>query len=68
MVMMSPVMRAPPKQFLRRSSTIVSADGKMHSMVALDSIVEGDKKPYFGQEVNPEDLVAVNLFNAFERL
>lgn len=67
-VVMSPVMRAPPKQFIRRSSTILSPDGKLLSMPALDSIVEGDKKPYFGQEVNPEDLVANNIFNAFERL
>lgn len=70
-VMMSPVMRAPPKHIVRRSSTILSADGKLMSMPALESIVEGDKdkkKPYFGQEVDPEDLVAVNLANAFERL
>lgn len=70
-IMMSPAIRAPPKHFLRRSGTassFMSLSNRSAPAMALDSIVEGDGRPYFGQEVDPNDLVAVNLENAFDNL
>ena len=67
-ISLSPAVRAPVKKFRRASSAMsLSAhpDGKN---LMLDSILEDNNKTYFGQDVNPEDLVAVNLENAFDRL
>lgn len=64
-IMMSPAVRAPPKQFFRRSGTATSFMSSAN-VAGLDSIVESDGRPYFGQEVNEKDLLAVNLENAFD--
>ena len=71
-IMLSPAVRAPIKSFVRRStigSRMMSpAPGSIRngSSMTIDSIAENGDKPYFGQNVNEEDLVAVNLDNAFE--
>ena len=75
-ISLSPAVRAPIMNFRRsRSSLALSAlsahsegPGSSVQNLGLDSIVEGEGKRYFGQDVNLEDLVAVNLENAFDRL
>ena len=76
-ISLSPAVRAPVLRFRRTSSAL-----SMHpeaSTMTLDTVLEGggyanggkgngEVQPYTGQEVNPEDLVAVNLENAFDRL
>ena len=66
-IALSPAQRAPLQNFRRsRNSLMLSADTPAQS---LDTLVEGESsKPYFGQDVNMDDLVAVNLENAFDRL
>ena len=64
-IALSPAGRAPIQNFRRsRSSLMLSATPS--EAQSLDTVVE-DKR-YFGQAVNMDDLVAVNLENAFERL
>ena len=73
-ISLSPAVRAPVKKFRRQSSALaMSAAGTAHpngSNPTLDSIMENgvQRAPYYGQHVDPEDLVAVNLENAFDQL
>lgn len=66
-ISLSPAVRAPVKKFRRQSSAMGMSAFPDASNPTLDSILENGKS-YFGQDVNPEDLVAVNLENAFDRL
>lgn len=69
-IALSPAGRAPLQNFRRsRSSLLLSAEGPAASTSSLNPLVEeGAGKQYFGQDVQMDDLVAVNLENAFERL
>lgn len=73
-IVMSPAVRAPTMTFRRSRSSLAlsahpSASNQTLGNPTLDSIAEnGSGKAYFGQEVNMDDLVAVNLENAFDRL
>ncbi len=80
-ISLSPAVRAPVMKFKRQSSGLslhaLASASAPHlfdptgSSMMLDTVLEdasGDGKKYFGQDVNAEDLVAVNLENAFDRL
>lgn len=67
-ISLSPAVRAPVKKFRRASSALAMSAHPDGKNLVLDKILEGSDKTYFGQDVNPEDLVAVNLENAFDRL
>ena len=67
-ISLSPAVRAPVKKFRRASSAMSMSAHPDGKNLVLDSIQEGSDKTYFGQDVNPEDLVAVNLENAFDLL
>ena len=76
-ISLSPAVRAPIKSFKRRSTTRSALMSPSSSSIrssggpaGIDAIVEDDVdgKAYFGQEVNEEDLVAVNLEGAFSSL
>ena len=68
-ISLSPAVRAPVKKFRRASSAMSMSAHPDGKNLMLDSILEdNNNKMYFGQDVNPEDLVAVNLENAFDRL
>ena len=68
-ISLSPAVRAPVKKFRRMSSARNMSAHPDSSTQGLDSILEnGNGGPYSGQDINPEDLVAVNLENAFDRL
>jgi hypothetical protein len=79
-ISLSPAVRAPIARFRRSSSALslngalatpVGVPGRRVSSMALDSLMEKDgyeEKTYFGQDVNAEDLVAVGMENAFDRL
>jgi hypothetical protein len=67
-ISLSPAVRAPVMKFRRQSSGLAyNALATPHPENSLDTVMENDK-PYFGQDVDAEDLVAVNLENAFDRL
>lgn len=67
-ISMSPAVRAPAVRIMRPSrNSIIGSANPNGSTAALASIRESDMSPvYFGQEVNPDDLVANNLENAFD--
>lgn len=69
-ISLSPAVRQPIRVGFRRSSraSMLASARPLEESQTLDSIVESEPKPYFGQDVNEEDLVAVNLENAFDRL
>jgi hypothetical protein len=67
-ISLSPAVRAPVKKFRRASSAMSMSAHPDGKNLVLDSIQEASDKTYFGQDVNPEDLVAVNLENAFDQL
>ena len=68
-ISLSPAARTPVKKFRRISSAKTMSGHPDASTQTLDSILEnGNRNSYFGQDVTPEDLVAVNLENAFDRL
>jgi hypothetical protein len=67
-ISLSPAVRAPVKKFRRASSAMSMSAHPDGKNLVLHSIQEDGNKTYFGQDVNPEDLVAVNLENAFDRL
>lgn len=67
-ISLSPAVRAPVKKFRRASSAMSMSAHPDGKNLMLDTVLEGSDKTYFGQDVNPEDLVAVNLENAFDRL
>jgi hypothetical protein len=67
-ISLSPAVRAPVMKF-RRSSTALSGKPSVRDEMSLDTVLEGEPMGrYFGQAVEAEDLVAVNLENAFDRL
>lgn len=80
-ISLSPAVRAPISRF-RRSSSGLSLNGALATPVGpvgrpesmtLDTVMERggcgiEEKKYFGQDVNAEDLVAVGMENAFDRL
>ena len=65
-ISMSPAVRAPIKKFRRASSAMSMSAHPDGKNLILDKIPENNDKTYFGQDVNPEDLVAVNLDHAFD--
>ena len=65
-ISLSPVVRAPIKNFRRSRSSLALSAALDGGHPTLDSVAEDG--PGFGQEINLEDLVAVNLENAFDRL
>lgn len=83
-ISLSPAVRAPIARFRRTSSGLslngaVTPGPRPESAAAggnmtLDTVMEGmyaderDGKAYFGQDVDLEDLVAVGMENAFDRL
>ena len=67
-ISLSPAVRAPVKKFRRASSALSMSAHPDGKNMTLDTVLENGDKTYFGQDVNPEDLVAVNLENAFDRL
>lgn len=65
-IALSPAARAPLQNFRRsRTSLMLSATSDAPAQ-SLDTLVEGESKPHFGQDVNLDDLVANNLENAFD--
>ncbi|KAK3703068.1 hypothetical protein LTR37_014679 [Vermiconidia calcicola] len=74
-ISLSPAARAPATRFKRRSTLLSNSSSNLHldqqvTGPTLDTVLEnGDgKSPAVSQSVRPEDLVAVNLENAFDRL
>ncbi|KAK5713295.1 hypothetical protein LTR17_017665 [Elasticomyces elasticus] len=71
-ISMSPAVRAPPVSFRKsRSSLALSAlPGASTSQVNLSgmNLTSASSKPYFGQMVDSNDLVASGIENAFSRL
>ncbi|KAK5168706.1 uncharacterized protein LTR77_006015 [Saxophila tyrrhenica] len=75
-ISLSPAVRMPVMRFKRQSTlgSAIGSPGPEGSSMTLDTVLEngesggGDVKRYFGQDVNAEDLVAVNLENAFDQL
>ena len=69
-ISMSPSARQPVQRSSKRASRtsmLLSATSNGDSP-ALDRIVEGEAKPFFGQKINLDDVLAMKLESVFEKL